>query len=283
MSFPPPLESLISLAVAAGREVMAVYDSGAEAVAKADGSPVTQADQRAEAVILKGLAELAPGVPVVAEEEWAAGRTPSSVGARFFCVDPLDGTRDFIARRAEFTVNIAAIEHGIPTKGVVFAPASGVLYAGEPGRAMKAVWDARSTRNIETAKPIGVTSRSGPWRVTASRRSGLQRTEAFLEALGDAIEKPSSSSVKFCWIAEGDVDLYPRFGNVHEWDAAAGHAVLSAAGGGLMRLDGAPVTYGRSDRNFLIDGFVAFGDAAAEAEARRILAFMPPDAESAFA
>ena len=277
MSFPPSLDSLIALAVAAGREIMAIYDSGPEAVEKPDGSPVTQADRQAEGVILKGLAELAPGLPVLAEEEWAAGRTPA-LGARFFSVDPLDGTRDFIAGGKEFTVNIAAIEGGAPISGVVFAPALGALYAGEPGRAMKGAWDARSASNVEPLQPIRVGSQTGQWRVTASRRSGLSRTEAFIGSLGNVVDKPSSSSVKFCWIAEGAIDLYPRFGDVREWDAAAGHAVLSAAGGGLMRLDGAPVTYGRSEQGFLIDGFVAFGDAASEAEARRVLALMPQDA-----
>jgi 3'(2'),5'-bisphosphate nucleotidase len=274
MSFPPSLESLVALAIAAGREIMDVYESGREASQKKDGSPVTVADRRAEAVILEGLARLAPGAPVLAEEEWAAGRTPQGLGERFFCVDPLDGTRDFVEGGGEFTVNIAAVDGGTPRMGVVFAPATGELYAGEPNRAFRSAWDARSGRNIEAARAIHVGRRTGCWRVTASRRSARGRTESFVDALGGATETPSSSSVKFCRIAEGAADLYPRFGDVYEWDAAAGHAILSAAGGGLMRLDGTPVTYGRAARDFLIDGFVAFGDAAAEAEARRILKLM---------
>jgi 3'-phosphoadenosine 5'-phosphosulfate (PAPS) 3'-phosphatase len=170
-------------------------------------------------------------------------------------------------------VNIAAIEGGTPRMGVVFAPATGELFAGEPDQAFRSAWDAHSGRNIEAPRTIRVGRRNG-WRVTASRRSARGRTESFVDALGGATETPSSSSVKFCRIAEGAADLYPRFGDVYEWDAAAGHAILGAAGGGLMRLDGTPVIYGRADRDFLIDGFVAFGDAASEAEARRILKLM---------
>ncbi|MGE0830066.1 MAG: 3'(2'),5'-bisphosphate nucleotidase CysQ, partial [Hyphomonadaceae bacterium] len=173
----------------------------------------------------------------------------------------------------EFTVNIALIEHGAPILGVVFAPAKNALYAGDAaaGHAFKGEWDGRSGKALRPLSPINVLPRSGAWRVTASRRSGGPKTQSFLDALGAIEEKPSSSSVKFGLIAEGAVDLYPRIGEVSEWDAAAGHAVLKAAGGGIMRLTGEDVRYGRAGWKFIIDGFVAYGDAASEAAARAIL------------
>lgn len=266
------LGRLIALAVAAGREIMAVHDAGFTHDAKADGSPVTVADQRAEALILKGLAELAPGVPILAEEESAAGRTPTALGERFYCVDPLDGTKDFVAGgNGEFTVNIALVEDGVPVTGVVFAPATNALYAGEPGRAVKGAWDARSQTETAPLKPIAIAPSRTPWRVTTSRRHGGDSAANFIAALGGANEVRASSSIKFCLVAEGACDLYPRFGPVSEWDAAAGHAVLKAAGGGLMRLNGESVTYGRRARDFVINGFIAYGDARAESKAREIL------------
>lgn len=262
------------LARAAGRAIMAVKDEGAVATHKADGSLVTLADSRAEAIILEGLAALSHGAPVLAEEEVAAGRTPT-LGDFYFCVDPLDGTRDFVSgENGEFTVNIALIECGSPTLGVVYAPATGALYAGEPGRALRGDWDARGGDELSSTRAIQVADGASPWRVTASRRSGGPRTARFLEALGAVEERRASSSIKFCLIAEGLVDLYPRLGEISEWDVAAGHAVLVAAGGGVCDVHGAPLTYGHAARKFAVDGLVAFGGAAASAEARRALALI---------
>lgn len=254
----PSLEDLIQLALDAGREVMAVKDAGFEAIDKADGSPVTIADQRAEAVIEAGLAKLSPGLAMLGEEATSEGRVPQ-LGAQFFCVDPIDGTKDFVeGETGEFTVNIALVEDGLPTMGVVLAPATGALYAGEPGRALKAIANARKAALASALAPIRVT-RAGPWRVIASRRSGANvATDRFQEALGEHVRLQSSSSIKFCRLAEGDADLYPRFGNVREWDAAAGHAVLLAAGGGIMTTEGAPLTYGNTGKKFLIEGFIAY-------------------------
>jgi 3'(2'), 5'-bisphosphate nucleotidase len=269
------LEALVRLALAAGREVMAVRDAGFTAEKKSDGSLVTIADQRAEAVIEAGLAELAPGIPMLGEESSAAGRIPN-LGERFFCVDPIDGTRDFVAgETGEFTVNIALVEHGVPVMGVVLAPATGALYAGEPGRAVKAFADARSANLVSDYTSLE-TARANAWRVIASRHSGKNtRTELFLEALGACERLNSSSSIKFCRLAEGDADLYPRFGQVSEWDTAAGHAVLAAADGGVMRLDGAPLMYGNAEEKFLIPGFVAYACAAAREAALAALTRMP--------
>lgn len=259
----PSLDDLIQLALDAGREVMAVKDAGFEAIDKADGSPVTVADQRAEAVIEAGLERLAPGLPMLGEEATSEGRVPE-LGRRFFCVDPIDGTRDFVeGQTGEFTVNIALIEDRLPTMGVVLAPATGALYAGERGRAVKAQADARKARLVTALQPISV-RRQGPWRVIASRRSGKNsKTDNFQEALGEHVRLQSSSSIKFCKLAEGEADIYPRFGEVSEWDAAAGHAVLLAAGGGIMQANGEPLLYGNAATKFLINGFVAYADEGA--------------------
>ncbi len=250
----PSLDALIALAREAGEEIMRVRADGFEAMQKGDGSPVTIADQRAEAIIEAGLAQLAPGVPMIGEEAVAAGRMPEC-GDRFFCVDPLDGTRGFVSGGEEFTVNIALIENGTPIVGVVYAPVSGEMFAAEPGRALKG----------ET--PIKTTPPGSNWRLIASERSGRDTaTKTFADALGPHTLLHASSSIKFCRVAEGAADLYPRLGDMSEWDAAAGHAILSAAGGGVMRLDGAPLRYGHRDNAFLIHGLIAYaGDEAKRA------------------
>lgn len=265
----PQLDDLIALALAAGREIMAVREAGFITQRKLDGSPVTIADQRAEALIEAGLARLVPSVPMLGEEAVAAGRIPA-LGARFFCVDALDGTRGFAKGGAEFTVNIALVEAGAPSMGVVHAPATGELYAGEPGRAVRAHCKAGALGALEAITASAQRPESG-WRVVASDYSGRnENTMRFVAAL-HASTTHASSSMKFCRLAEGAADLYPRFGDVSEWDAAAGHAVLSAAGGGIMRLDGSPLLYGGGDGGFLIHGFVAFASAAAASAARTVL------------
>lgn len=263
----PSLDDLIALARAAGREIMAVRAAGFDTQTKRDGSPVTIADQRAEKIIEDGLRALAPEIPMVGEEAVAALRIPQC-GDRFFLVDPLDGTRGFAKGGAEFTVNIALVEQGTPTMGVVFSPADGALYAGEPGRALRAKYDPTSGEEIEPPTPINAdTATPARWRIVASELSGRNaETDAFVAALGGSTAH-ASSSIKFCRLAEGAADLYPRFGEVSEWDAAAGHAVLSAAGGGVMRLDGSPLRYGDRDGGFIVRRFIAYGGEAAKAAA----------------
>lgn len=257
------LEDLITLALAAGREIMAVRAAGIDAQTKADGSLVTIADQRAEAIIEAGLAQLAPGVPMLGEEAVAAGRIPEC-GARFFCVDPLDGTRGFAKGGDEFTVNIALIENTAPVVGVVYAPATGELYAGEPGRALAGKCHPQTSQLLQPLAPIQTSASSQQLRIVASDFSGRnERTGEFIAALNGVITH-ASSSIKFCRVAEGAADLYPRFGDVSEWDAAAGHAILKAAGGEIMRLDGSPLHYGGKNGDFLIHGFVAYSSEAAK-------------------
>lgn len=264
----PSIESLANLAIEAGREIMAVRAAGFEAMTKGDGSIVTIADQRAEEIIEAGLLALAPDIPMLGEEAVAAGRIPDTSDC-YFCVDPLDGTRGFAKGGDEFTVNIALIEHGQAVMGVVLSPVDGALYAGEPGRAVR----ARAALGSAPPQfvPIIVSNRqSNAWRLVASRSFGrTHEAKAFAAALGACIQDDASSSIKFCRVAEGAADLYPRFGDMSEWDAAAGHAILNAAGGGVMRLDGAPLIYGKRDDGFLIRGLVAFAteDAANAARA----------------
>ncbi len=265
------LDSFIALALAAGREIMAVRDAGFDTQTKLDGSIVTLADQRAEAIIEAGLKTLAPDIPMIGEEACAEGRIPEC-GDTFFCVDPLDGTRGFAKGGDEFTVNIALIENGTPAMGVVYAPATGELYAGEPGRAVKAMCEPHTARPMtpleEIAPPL---SPPAQWRIIASDFSGRnERTQTFIAAL-NGVAAHASSSVKFCRLAEGAADLYPRFGEVSEWDAAAGHAILRAAGGDIMSLDGAALRYGDRAGNFLIKGFVAYATSGSKAAALRAL------------
>ena len=256
------LEGLATLARQAGAVVMAVYATDFAVRGKVDASPVTAADEQAEAVILAGLARLAPGIPVVAEESVAAGRCPDVSGGRFWLVDPLDGTREFINRNGEFTVNIALIAHGAPVLGVVLAPAvggrAGRLFAGAVGHG---AWvedgDAQARRPIHCrAVPAeGLT-------VVASRSHGdAAALDAFLAGRPVARLTNAGSSLKLCLLAEGTADLYPRHGRTMEWDIAAGHAVLAAAGGTVTLLDGSPFGYGKP--GFENPHFVARGGAGA--------------------
>jgi 3'(2'), 5'-bisphosphate nucleotidase len=223
-----------------------------EAATKADGSPVTVADQAAEDIILPALRALTPEIPVVSEEEASRGLSPDVTGARFWLVDPLDGTREFLSGNGEFTVNIALIENGVPVLGVVVVPALGDTYAGaEPGTAI--LEDAAGERKIavRAAPAEGLV-------VVGSRSHG--DAEAMAAFLGDrkvASFRAAGSSLKLCLIARGEADLYPRFGTTMEWDIAAGHAVLRAAGGRVEALDGGPFRYGKP--GYRNPHFVAFG------------------------
>lgn len=233
------LERLIPIIRAAGDVVMEVYGTDFHAQSKSDDSPVTEADQRAETLIVPALRQLLPDVPVIAEEAVAAGEIPE-VGRRFWLVDPLDGTKEFINRNGEFTVNIALVESGVPIVGVVLAPALGQLYMGAlSGGAF--IEDAQGRRPLACRQPPseGVT-------VVASRSHG--DAHALAQFLGErkVVElRNAGSSLKFCLVASGEADLYPRLGRTMEWDIAAGHAVLVAAGGAVRAMDGTPLQYGK--------------------------------------
>ena len=234
----PDLQTLIRIVRAAGEVVMRHYEAGCDARIKADRSPVTDADEEAEKLILAELNAAFPGVPVVAEEAAAAGHM-SKVGSRFFLVDPVDGTKEFVKRGGEFTVNIGEIVDGQPVRGVVLAPAIGRLFAGAMGEgAFELAGDA--IRDIACRKPdpdglVAVSSRSHP----------DAKTDELLKTLPIKGHTNAGSSLKFCLVAAGEADIYPRAGETMEWDTAAGHAVLRAAGGTVTTWDGAPFLYGK--------------------------------------
>ncbi len=252
--------ALAELVLQAGPAVMEEYSKAAAAREKADGSPVTAADERAEAIILDGLRRLAPAIAVVSEEACAAGAALVAP-RRFFLVDPLDGTREFIARNGEFTVNIGLIEDGAPVAGAVYAPAIDRIWFG--GRSARAAGVAVGEALPAPGACDVLRVRTAPQRLTAlaSRSHADPQTESFLTRLGVQERISAGSSLKFCVIAEGRADIYPRFAPTMEWDTAAGDAVLRAAGGGVVALDRAPLKYGKLAQSLRNSGFVGWGDA----------------------
>jgi len=241
MSATPSPEVLVlaRIAAAAGVVVMRHYEAGCGAREKADRSPVTDADEETEALILAELGREFPGAVVVAEEEAAAGRLADAC-ARFFLVDPLDGTKEFISRNGEFTVNIAEVVGGVPVRGVVHAPARGRMFLGDHTGAFETNADLTHIRQIAArqAPPDGLVA-------VGSRSHNDAETAAFLKSLDVKEFISAGSSLKFCLVAAGEADIYPRHGRTMEWDTAAGHAVLLAAGGTVTRWDGGPFTYGK--------------------------------------
>jgi 3'(2'), 5'-bisphosphate nucleotidase len=251
------LTNMIDAALAAGDEIERLYVEGCAAEEKLDGSPVTIADRHAELIIIERLARHYPDIPVLAEEEAAAGRIPE-LGRRFFCVDPLDGTRGFVARSGEFTVNIALVEDEASVAGVIYAPDFKQLYYGERGAG------AHRVLGKAEAEPIHPRPRRESGLVAVGSRSWKEHgADEKSGHLGIADFVPSSSSLKFCLVAEGTADVYPRYGRTMEWDTAAGQAILESAGGRVMALDGleeaGPLTYGKADRGFDNPPFIAWG------------------------
>jgi 3'(2'), 5'-bisphosphate nucleotidase len=244
------LPEIVALADRAGAVIMDHYRGDILVRTKADASPVTAADEAGEAVILEGLARLAPAIPVVAEEKVAAGDVPDLDAGPFWLVDPLDGTKEFISKNGEFTVNIALIDSSGPLLGVVVAPARDKAWWGCRGHgAYVRAADGRATPiQVRPAPARGLTA-------VASRSHSDAETEKFLDDAGVTERISAGSSLKFCLVAEGRADLYPRFGPTMEWDVAAGHAVLLAAGGHVTTLEGAPFLYRKPD--FRNAGFIA--------------------------
>ena len=246
----PRLQTLVRIARAAGDVVMRHYEAGCDARIKTDRSPVTDADEEAERLILAELALAFAGVPVVAEEEAAAGRI-MAIGSRFFLVDPVDGTKEFVKHGGEFTVNIGEVADGQPVSGVVFAPAIGRLFVGAVGEGAFEI-SGNTLRAITARAPaadglVAVSSRSHP----------DAKTDELLKTLTIKDHTNAGSSLKFCLVAAGEADIYPRAGQTMEWDTAAGHAVLRAAGGKITNWDGTPFVYGKP--GFLNGPFIARG------------------------
>jgi 3'(2'), 5'-bisphosphate nucleotidase len=253
------------LALAAGREVMRVFHAGCAVDRKSDSSPVTEADRESEKIILAGLRVAFPAIPCVAEEEASAGIMAPDLGDAFFLVDPLDGTKEFVNRRTDFTVNIALVRHGVPEIGVVFAPCTRRFFSGRPGRAESIEVD--DGYQIVGRRPISVRTAVAPLAVVASRSHNTPETDAYIRDLGAAEIVSVGSSLKFCLVAGAEADVYPRFGRTMEWDTAAGDAVLRAAGGMTRTLDGQPLAYGKrnqsDDEDFANPHFIASGRAGA--------------------
>jgi 3'(2'), 5'-bisphosphate nucleotidase len=231
---------ITAIALEAGGVIMAIYEQDFEIRQKADASPVTEADEAAERLIVARLRALTPAIPVVGEEMVAQGQAPEIGGGPFWLVDPLDGTKEFVGRNGEFTVNIALVRDGRPVLGVVHAPVPGLTFtAAGPGRV---------TRQQNGGPPEAIACRALPADgavVLASRSHMTAETEAWLKGVTVARLSRAGSSLKFCRLATGEADLYPRLGRTMEWDTAAAHAVLAAAGGSVETLDGKPLTYGK--------------------------------------
>ena len=247
------------IAVRAGRAIMKSRDTASAPQYKSDGSPVTAADLAADEIIRHELAQHLPEVAVITEESCSSATAANT--ERFILVDPLDGTREFIKGHTEFTVNIALIEHGTPVAGAVHAPALGLLYVGGKTAHRLRLASADADPHSSEMQPIAI--RPMPpegWHVVVSRSHLDPATKEWIARHRVAEHRPAGSSLKFCLVAEGEADVYPRLGPTMDWDTAAGHAVLAAAGGSVMDLDGRPMQYGKPD--FRNGSFIAWGKGA---------------------
>ena len=251
------MEPLTDLVVRAGAAILGVNRPAMKIDGKADGSPVTEADLAADRIIAEGLARLIANVPALSEESAHLAKPPYS--GSFFLIDPLDGTKEFVAGRTEFTVNLALVSNGTPLLGIIGAPALGLIWRGLVGRGAERL----TTGKGSVAKPIHtrpLPNRGEPWIVAVSRSHGDIRTEAFIEARPGAIRQKFGSAVKFGRVAEGGADIYPRLAPTSEWDVAAGHAVVTAAGGKITDAQGADLKFGEGRGGFIVPEFIAWGD-----------------------
>src|SRR5689334_9682192 len=253
---------LTELVVKAGRAILAVKRDAMKVESKVDGSPVTEADLAADRIIAEGLAEIAPDVPSLSEERVQAVKAPFR--GSFFLVDPLDGTKEFVAGRTEYTVNIALVTNGAPLLGIIGAPALGWLWRGLVGRGAERL--RLSERGVGSPEPIRTrpAPKPGePWIAAVSRSHGDARTEAFIDARPGAVRAKLGSAVKFGRLAEGAADIYPRLGPTSEWDVAAGCTIVIAAGGKVTDADGRPLRFGENAGGFIMPAFIAWGDPTA--------------------
>jgi len=254
------IEELTDIVVHAGAAILAIDRRAMTMDGKSDGSPVTAADLAADRVIADGLARLLPDVPVLSEE-----RAPPAAPARtssFFLIDPLDGTKEFIAGRDEFTVNLALVTDGVPLLGIIGAPALGLIWRGLVGGGAERLEIREGA--VSAATPIR--TRRAPERgriIAVSRSHADNRTEAFIADWPDAVRQVAGSALKFCRVAEGAADVYPRLAPTREWDVAAGHAVVTAAGGKVVTSSGAELRFDGRGEDFLVPEFLAWGDPAA--------------------
>jgi 3'(2'), 5'-bisphosphate nucleotidase len=256
------IDPLTDLVIRAGEAILAVNRAAMKIDGKQDGSPVTEADLAADKIIGEGLARIAPNIPCLSEECVQLAQPPYR--GSFFLIDPLDGTKEFIAGRNEFTVNVALVSEGKPLLGLVGAPALGLLWRGLVGRGAERVTLAGTT--IKSVEPIRTRPHPAPgkpWTVAVSRSHGDERSDAFIAKRPGAVRAQLGSAVKFARVAEGTVDIYPRLGPTSEWDVAAGHAVVTAAGGKVTDSRGDELLFGLGRQNFIVPEFIAWGDPAA--------------------
>jgi 3'(2'), 5'-bisphosphate nucleotidase len=256
------IEPLTELVIRAGEAILAVNRAAMKVDGKQDGSPVTEADLAADKIIGEGLARIAPDIPSLSEERVDQASPPFR--GSFFLIDPLDGTKEFVAGRNEFTVNLALVSHGKPLLGFVGAPALGLVWRGLVGRgAERLMLTGATIKSIEPIRTRPCPPPGKPWTVAVSRSHGDPRTEAFIAKRPGAVRAELGSAVKFARVAEGVVDIYPRLGPTSEWDVAAGHAVVSAAGGKVTDSGGAELHFGLGREDFIVPEFIAWGDPAA--------------------
>jgi 3'(2'), 5'-bisphosphate nucleotidase len=256
------MEPLTDLVIRAGHAILAVDRTLMRIEGKLDGTPVTEADLAADRIISEGLMQLAPDIPVLSEERIARVKPPSE--ASFFVIDPLDGTKEFVAGRTEFTVNLALVTSGTPLLGIVGAPALGVLWRGVVGKgAERLKLGEGSARTIERIHTRKFPKLGEPWVAEVSRSHGDQKTDEFIDARPRAVRERLGSALKFGRVAEGAADIYPRLAPTSEWDVAAGHAVVTAAGGTVTDRKGAALRFGGGHDGFIVAEFIAWGDPAA--------------------
>jgi 3'(2'), 5'-bisphosphate nucleotidase len=241
-------EALVPALQAASAFVLQVRRDGVKAMHKDDRSLVTLADHGAEEILIAAVNALTPDIPIIAEEQVAAGGAPASAPARFWLIDPVDGTHGYVHGEDEFTVNLGLVSDGVPVLGLIQHPVSGVLWVGHGDTA----WKLAGSRT-----PIHVRPRPEAPLILTSAKNLNPRTKAFVDAMPQATTRQISSSIKFCWLADGRADLYPRFGETSEWDTAAGQAILAAAGGHTRTPEGAPFRYGKP--GFKNGPFIASG------------------------
>ncbi|WP_438275376.1 3'(2'),5'-bisphosphate nucleotidase CysQ family protein [Nitrobacter sp.] len=256
------MNPLTTLVAKAGAAVLSVNRDRMTVSGKADGSPVTEADLASDRIIAEGLARLYPDIPLLSEER--VHIAPPPYAGSLFVIDPLDGTKEFIASRDEFTVNLAIVTNGVPLLGIIGAPALGSIWRGLIGHGAQRIAVA-TNGDVGAATPI--TTRPyplhGAWIAAVSRSHGDSRSEAFIDSRPGAVRRPLGSAVKFCRIAEGGADIYPRLAPTCEWDVAAGHALVVAAGGKVTDGSGAPLRFGESRAGFVVPEFIAWGDPSA--------------------
>jgi 3'(2'), 5'-bisphosphate nucleotidase len=257
------IEPLTDIVIRAGAAILAVNRSAMKVDGKTDGSPVTEADLAADRIIAEGLAQLAPHIPSLSEERTQLAMLPYKDS--FFLIDPLDGTKEFVAGRDEFTVNLALVTHGMPLLGIVGVPALGLIWRGIVGHGAERLTLGEGKPLIEPVRTRLHPPRGQPWTVAVSRSHGDGRTEAFIAERPGAVRAELGSAVKFGRVAEGRVDIYPRLSPTCEWDVAAGHAVVAAAGGKITDSNGAPLHFGAGRKDFIIPEFIAWGDPKAAA------------------